>query len=116
MVKTRIHRRSAPLQVRDFVPFRASAKRYIVLITDEMPGGFCDSADTTQAYSYAAQAGAQCDNINAILVLGNANAQAVMQNYAQSSCGWYSEVPKSDPDMMSAVKKMLYQAGACNCQ
>ena len=42
-------------------------------------------------------------------------AQAVMQDYANTSCGWYShlgDIPTSD-DIENAILTMVYTAGAC---
>jgi hypothetical protein len=114
-----------PLQIGDFdTPFRTgtTVRRLVVLITDAPPGGFCDLMDTgnpTQAHLYALQAKNNCIRINAIQVAVSSgfdqNATPFMEDYAETSCGWYSQVPRSGVGIAEAILKMLYTAGACSC-
>jgi hypothetical protein len=93
------------LQYNDFRPaFRTNAVKLVILITDAPPSGFCDSTnepyDTnymTYAHTYALEAATNHIKINAIQ-MGNTSvedftdAQAMMQNYATTTCGWYSQL------------------------
>ena len=111
-----------PLQIADFSPgFRSPARKLVVLITDAPPGGFCDEEDGgVQAHQYALQARQACIQINAILVNRDNEspypaAIPVMQDYYQTSCGWYSNVPHDGGDLAGAILKMFYEDGYCNC-
>jgi len=42
-------------------------------------------------------------------------AQAVMFDYEQNTCGWYSDVPRDGTGIADAVDKMLYAAPYCAC-
>lgn len=113
---------SQPLQIADFSPgFRSQARKLVVLITDAPPGGFCDEEDGgVQAHQYALQARQACIQINAILVNRDNEspypaAIPVMQDYYQTSCGWYSSVPHDGGDLTGAILKMFYEDGFCNC-
>lgn len=124
---------SDPLQYGDFTPFdatrnRQTVHRLVVLITDNPPTGFCDhenfepTVDGVRAHSYAQDArnASSCIKINAILVTGaapaNENAaRSVMQDYATTACGWYSELPFDGDGIEEAIIKMFYHAGACAC-
>jgi hypothetical protein len=83
-------------------------RKLVVLITDAPPSGFCDSGtdpnvpyDTSfegQAHQYALKAATNHIKINAICIgdINNtvyyADAQTVMQDYAATTCGWYSQL------------------------
>ena len=112
---------STPLQYNDFDPgFTNNALKLVVLITDAEPGGFCDDGDNGyQAGIYAQDAGNNCIQINAILVNDSATdstAIAVMQNYYQTTCGWFEQIPADGTGIADAVRVMLYTPGACSCQ
>jgi hypothetical protein len=38
-----------------------------------------------------------------------------MQNYHQTSCGWYEQLDYSDTDFDDDVDRMFYVPGYCNC-
>jgi hypothetical protein len=117
-------------QIGDFSAFRTGPgiRRYVVLVTDAPPSGFCDKDEATydplvdgqRAFGFAQQAGSHCMRINAIQVDTaegvDVYAAPVMSGYAQYSCGWYSQVPHNATGLTEAVVKMLYSAGACTCQ
>ncbi|HWD18753.1 MAG TPA: Ig-like domain-containing protein [Verrucomicrobiae bacterium] len=107
------------LQQGDFAAFRSTARKLVVLITDAAPSGFCDSSPptATQAHSYAVTAKGQCIAINAIQLGSASDAIPIMQDYATTSCGWYTTVldRSSIPDLEDAVVTMLYTSGQCPC-
>jgi hypothetical protein len=45
-----------------------------------------------------------------------ATATAVMQNYYQTSCGWYEQTDDAGSGIAEDVARMLYVPGYCNCQ
>jgi len=125
-----------PLQIGDFSPFNDSALKFIVLITDAPPGGFCDpevfsdNPDGNRARSYATDALSKCVKINAIQIWHTAadpsgqdpsDTQEIMQDYGSLSCGWYSSVDGglNADDMGEAIEaailNMFYNPGDCNC-
>ena len=72
------------------------------------------------AHQYALQARSNCVKINAIQVEleGNtidAAANAVIRDYQQTTCGWYSDVPHNGVGVADEVDKMLFLPGYCNC-
>jgi hypothetical protein len=83
-----------------------------VLITDAPPGGFQDVTHVNHAHQYALDAAAQCIKINAIQVQPeDGTTTTVMTDYYQTTCGWYSLIPKSDGNAVGAILKMLYEPG-----
>jgi hypothetical protein len=38
-----------------------------------------------------------------------------MQDYSQTTCGWYSLIPADGEGMQEAIVRMLYENGACTC-
>lgn len=111
---------SDPLQIEDFDPgFDREAMKLVVVITDHGPDGFCDdSYDGTMAAAYASQARTKCMKINAVQVDYHSDATEVMENYYQTSCGWYSQIPGDGTGIVEAVTWMLYAPGFpgnCNC-
>ncbi|MEI9962518.1 MAG: hypothetical protein WDM76_15785 [Limisphaerales bacterium] len=55
------------------------------------------------------------NEINAVQVGNNRDATLVMQNYYQTSCGWYEQVGYDGIGIADEVVRMLYVAGYCNC-
>jgi hypothetical protein len=110
---------SPVLQTNNFTGFRTNARKLVVLITDAPPSGFCDSYPPTasDAHQYAVEANGQCIKINAIQMNDDGDATPIMQDYAATSCGWYSQVlDYSDTaGIENAIVTMLYEAGECNC-
>ena len=113
---------SSPLQIGDFSPaMRSNVKKFVVMITDAEPGGFCDFGDNgAQAAIYAQQAKNNCVKINAIQVNLSGDGpdpacQTVMLNYEHVTCGWYSDIPHDGTGVADAVDRMLYTASFCNC-
>lgn len=116
------------LQLGDFgLSFRTNAAKRVVIITDAIPGGFCDSTNlSTMAHVYAQQAHVKGIKINAVqmwtLGLGNpytsslGDTMSVMLDYANTSCGWYTDVPfYTDKDAIEdAIVAMLYHSSVCN--
>gem|GEM_PF-4088900 len=109
------------LQLGDFAPnFRANAVKRVVLITDAIPGGFCDSGNTqAQAEQYATEARAKGITINTVEIFNANNHQdtmPVMQDYSMLTCGWYWLVPSySDAQgIQSGIVSMLYIPSVCN--
>jgi hypothetical protein len=39
-----------------------------------------------------------------------------MQNYYQTTCGWYEQIGSNGAGIADAVRYMLYAPGYCNCQ
>jgi len=115
------------LQLGDFTPgFRTNAAKRVVLISDAVPSGFCDDADrvhqaTNNAHHWAELAYAAGIKINAIEIgtfgpgSPYGDTQTVMQDYAGTSCGWYTDVPNdSDADAIyDALVLMLYTPIIC---
>jgi hypothetical protein len=109
-------------QINNFTPvFRTNAVKLVVLITDAPPGSFCETLDLTRVHQYALDATTNHIHINAIHVYHSDQdgplgiVQTVMQDYAGTSCGWYSHLTGSptDGDIKNAVLNMLYTPGAC---
>jgi hypothetical protein len=107
-----------PLQINDFTPgFRADSLKLVVIITDHEPGGFCDTGDGGgQAAIYTQEARNNCIHINAVQVSDHSDATPIMQNYYQTSCGWYEQTDNTGTDIADDVARMLYVPGYCNCQ
>jgi Bacterial Ig domain/Chitobiase/beta-hexosaminidase C-terminal domain/Immunoglobulin domain/von Willebrand factor type A domain len=119
--------KGSSLQIGSFTPaFRADATRLIVLITDATPGGFCDPSDfdpdvdAPRAHQYALDAANRGIQIDAILLDDNyADTYAavpVMQDYAQTTCGWYSLVNRTGTGINDAILQMFYSAAPCSIQ
>jgi hypothetical protein len=111
---------SSPHQINDFTPaFRAGVAKRVVLITDEEPGGFCDSGDNgAQAAIYATQARSDCVRINAVQVGNAGHVTPVMVNYQETTCGWHEQIPSDGTGIAEAVARMLYVSGypgGCSC-
>jgi hypothetical protein len=109
-----------PLQINDFSQsFRLTARKFVVLITDHEPGGYCDSGDGgVQAAIYAAQARASCIRINAVQVENNADATPIMLDYKVVTCGWHKQIPNDGTGIDDAVIRMLFIPGfpgSCDC-
>jgi len=100
-------------------------------MTDAAPGGFCDcfdcSTDPNRVHQFAVDASNNCIHINAIYMDDGSDpgtdscttsVQNIMQDYANTSCGWYEQVSNasSSSDIAVAILNMLYTPGACNCQ
>ncbi len=122
------------LQTNNFSPaFRTNAVKLVVLITDAPPSGFCDSGAypydtsyTNNPHTYALEASTNHIKINAILIndgdegSDDDDARPVMQDYAATSCGWYSEAAitydptLSDQNLEAAILKIIYTADACH--
>ena len=85
------------LQIGDFAAFRPNARKLIVMVTDAPPGGFCDTyntnVDNVRAHEFALVAKNKGIKIDAIAVeIGSdydADVATVMQDYANTTCGWY---------------------------
>jgi hypothetical protein len=120
---------SSPLQIGDFNQgFRSNARKIVVMITDAPTGGFCDDGgdNGVRAAIYAQQArNFPCIKINAVHVeVGGSPAcpagfdpvaQTIMLNYAQTTCGWFSQVRNTGEGITEAVARMLHVQGACQC-
>lgn len=94
--------------------WRTGARKYVVLITDALPGGFDDTytagVDDVLAHSVAASAYAKSIAIDAIYVANGAGStaiQAVMQDYSTTSRGIYRQVQNTGTDVPQAVLDIL---------
>jgi hypothetical protein len=74
------------------------------------------------AHKYATNAYSHCIKINAVLVYHSdqdpaGDVQAIMEDYANTSCGWFSQLVglPGRNEIASAVLKVLYSSGSCNC-
>jgi len=102
----------------DFLPaFRTtSVRKFVVLVTDHEPGGFCSEGDSgAKAADYASQAHDACIRINSIQVDNNSDATPIMLDYYHTSCGWYEQLPGDGTGVVEAVIRMLYDPGYCSC-
>ena len=108
------------LQLGDFAPsWRTNAMKRVVLITDAIPGGFCDSGNAqAQADQYATEARAKGIKINAVQIFNflHQDTTPVMEDYSTLSCGWYWLVPhySNAQSIQDGIVSMLYLPNVCD--
>ena len=108
------------LQTNNFSPaFRTNAVKLVVLITDAPPSGFCDGAGgytTNNAHLYALEASTNHIQINAIQISTVSTTTSVMEDYATTSCGWYSQLDysSSSGDIETDILNMIHIPDECH--
>ncbi|MCA9924893.1 MAG: VWA domain-containing protein, partial [Anaerolineales bacterium] len=102
-----------PQQTGDFNgTWRPNARKHIILVTNEVPGGFDDTysdADKTNAENLALVAKDLGIQIDAIYVPGAqyAEAETIMQNYASTTGGTYFKTVENGSDAASEIRNIV---------
>lgn len=79
------------------------ALKLVVLITDDVPGGFCDSFDANTYMEYSWDARCRAIRIVSVMVGDNDAAEEVMETYATLSEGWYKKLPSDGSGIAGAL-------------
>lgn len=88
-----------------------SALKILILITDQVPGGFCDEFTAqiqANAEIYAAMARCNDIRIMAIQIGSEPNLQEVMETYASMTGGWHVTLPSNGAGLEPAILDILY--------
>jgi hypothetical protein len=100
-------------------PFRTSALKIVVLITDAPPGGFDDifqaGVDDANAQTVASQAKAKGIRVSSVYVpTGGANptTRSIMQNYATTTGGLFIQATESGAGSGAALTSIIAACGA----
>ena len=91
--------------------------KFIILITDDAPGGFKDKYTETvrsNALAYASEARSQGIGINAITVNGGLTTSTLMLEYANVTCGWFSPLVSEPVYIRYAIANMLGDPLLCS--
>lgn len=110
-------------QDQDFTPpFRASALKVIILVTDARPGGFDDTytpgVDDVNAHTRALEAAAKGIRISAVFVPtgyfpeNHSNVRAIMRDYATTTSGSFVETADDGTGAGSAINNTIGGCGS----
>ena len=102
------------------IPFRTSAFKVIILLTDAVPGGFDDTyvqgVDDVNAHNFAVQAKNKNIKISAIYVPTYADdtpfVKPIMQDYASTTAGFYLETNRDGTGTANAIKTIIAGCGS----
>ncbi|MEU5694709.1 vWA domain-containing protein [Actinosynnema sp. NPDC020468] len=101
-------------QVGNFGGWRATATKFVVLVTDARPGGFDDTytaADAANAATYANNAVTNGIKISAVYVPTSTTYSPqitpVMQNYATTTGGQYTQAAANGTGVATAIQEFL---------